>query len=100
MATAPVGRDIQAVISELCDLLETTRDYRWKKVFSGFLDRLDEGGTALDRQSVIRQMLRLYGGMGSFNDLVLQDSHGVLPENNELDRLRHELHERLIQDLK
>lgn len=37
-------------------------------------------------------MLGLYGGMGSLNDLVLyRDGQVLLNENEELDKLRHEL---------
>ena len=36
---------------------------------------------------------RLYGGMGSFNDVILQDANGPLRSKNDvLDRLRSELY--------
>lgn len=45
------------------------------------------------RQEVVRDVLALYGGMGSFQDLVLQDERGVRPEQPALDRLRAQLFE-------
>lgn len=43
---------------------------------------------------VLRDIRALYrGGMGSFQDLVLQDRNGVLPEHPAFDRLRHQLYE-------
>ncbi|PZG51345.1 hypothetical protein C1I98_08960 [Spongiactinospora gelatinilytica] len=37
------------------------------------------------------KILRMYGGMGSLQDIVLQNAAGVLPENAEFDRLRRAL---------
>lgn len=41
-----------------------------------------------ERQDVVHGVLSLYGGIGSFQDLVLQDERGVRPEQQSLDRLR------------
>lgn len=46
-----------------------------------------------ESQDVARRVLSLYTGMGSFQDLVLQDESGVRPEQNRLDRLRRRLFE-------
>lgn len=42
-------------------------------------------------QEAVRETLRLYSGMGSFQDLVLQNEKGVLPEQGDLAKLRHDL---------
>ncbi|MFI0423880.1 DUF6966 domain-containing protein [Spongiactinospora sp. 9N601] len=44
-----------------------------------------------ERQALIRKILRMYGGMGSLQDVVLQNTAGVLPQNMEFDRLRRAL---------
>ncbi|MFC4022005.1 DUF6966 domain-containing protein [Micromonospora sp. GCM10011542] len=39
-------------------------------------------------------ILKMYrGGMGSFQDYVLQDANGVLPQHDAFDRLRSRLHD-------
>lgn len=44
--------------------------------------------------SAVAEILAMYGGMGSLNDLVLYRAGQPLPkENNELDELRSELYE-------
>lgn len=46
------------------------------------------------RVAVLRDILALYrGGMGSFQDLILQDRNGVLPEHVPFDQLRRQLYE-------
>jgi hypothetical protein len=45
------------------------------------------------KMTAARSILRMYGGMGSFGDLVLQNADGVLPEQAEFDRLRQRLFE-------
>ncbi|MGN9774625.1 DUF6966 domain-containing protein [Micromonospora sp. H33] len=55
--------------------------------------RLEQADGA-SRVAVLRDIRALYrGGMGSFQDLVLQDRNGVLPEHPAFDRLRHQLYE-------
>jgi hypothetical protein len=46
-----------------------------------------------ERSMVGRKLLSLYGGMGSFNDVVLQNRLGVSPDNDELDSLRSTLYQ-------
>ncbi|QRP49053.1 hypothetical protein [Amycolatopsis sp. FDAARGOS 1241] len=100
MAAASVERDIYAVLSDIRDVLDVTMESEWKQTFSRYENLLRRSvDDAAARQRIIREMLRLYGGMNSFNDLVLQDSRGARPENAELDRLRHELHGKLIEFL-
>ena len=57
-----------------------------------------EPGTA-DYQDAIRDALNLFGGMGSFQDIVLQDQSGVLRQQQELGRLRHELFAAIREEL-
>ena len=58
--------------------------------------------TLTDDEKVVykRKLLRIYGGMGSFSDLVLYKNNKVLyKENNELDALRKDLFEELRKGL-
>ena len=41
---------------------------------------------------LVRKILSIYGGMGSFNDLIIQKDYKMLrEENDKLRKLRHEL---------
>jgi hypothetical protein len=82
------------VLSDLVVLLSDAHQSRYSRGISSIHDALrDAQGDHAREQTVIRQILSLYGGMGSFQDLVLQDSNGVRPEQDEFDRLRHRLFE-------
>ncbi|WP_376771292.1 DUF6966 domain-containing protein [Rhizomonospora bruguierae] len=53
------------------------------------------------QRSVIREILTLYqGGMGSFQDYVLQDSSGVRPEHQRFDDLRRRLFVAAVEKLR
>ena len=82
------------VLSDLVVVLSDANQSRYSRAISSIHDALgDAQGDRPREQAVIRQILSLYGGMGSFQDLVLQDSNGVRPEQDEFDRLRHRLFE-------
>jgi hypothetical protein len=51
-------------------------------------------------RTAVRTVLRMYGGMGSFSDEVLQDRTGVLPEHETFDALRGELFEAAVNELR
>jgi hypothetical protein len=82
------------VLSDLVVVLSDANQSRYSRGISSILETLrDAQGDHAREQAVIRQILSLYGGMGSFQDLVLQDSDGVRPEQSEFDRLRDRLFE-------
>ncbi len=60
----------------------------WANSITTVAAGLAEAENEPDRQIALRKLLSMYGGMGSFNDLVIQSSSGVSPDNNELDELR------------
>jgi len=94
MAGKPVHHGLLAVLVDLVALLSSASQGRYSKGISSIYDALwDAQGDRAREQAVIREILSLYGGMGSFQDLVLQDAHGVRPEQDEFDRLRHRLFE-------
>lgn len=82
------------VLSDLVLLLSDANQIRYARGISSVHDALrDAQGDRAREQAVIREILSLYGGMGSLQDLVLQDSNGVRSEQDEFDRLRHRLFE-------
>lgn len=83
--------DIQATVSDLAELLQSAGEESWARVFHRLLVRLRSASP--ERQTVVRDILSLYGAAGSFSDLVLQDASGVGPEQRQLDRLRTRLFE-------
>ena len=71
--------------------LLTPREPAWAKSMARLRGRLEEGEPAAE---VARDVLPLYStGMGGWNDVVLQDARGVLPEQKDLDHLRSALFE-------
>jgi uncharacterized protein DUF6966 len=61
-------------------------EFEWSRALERLKNQCVATGTD---QSSIRDVLRLFGGMGSFSDLVLQ-KNGKMPvhENAQLDKLR------------
>jgi hypothetical protein len=87
-------RGLLEVLNDLVVLLSGANQSPYSSGISSIHDALrDSQGDRAREQAVIRQILALYGGMGSFQDLVLQDSDGMRPEQDEFDRLRHRLFE-------
>jgi hypothetical protein len=91
---------IVQLLDSIVTLLTAVGESRW----AGVIDqrrsslRAAEPGTH-EYQAAVRSGLRLFGGMGSFQDLVLQDRSGVLPEQPELGRLKQELFTALQDEL-
>jgi hypothetical protein len=87
-------RGLLEALSDLIVLLSDANQSRYSRGISSIRDSLkDARGDGAREQVVIRQILSLYAGMGSFQDLVLQDSNGVRPEQDEFDRARQRLFE-------
>ena len=78
---------------EIIKILEIVNEKKWLLIFMNFIKELNHDGN----KSIYREILKIYGGMGSFNDLVLfKDSKICKEENNKLDNLRQELYNELI----
>ena len=82
---------IIAIIEKILTLLTSVQEDNWAKSFMKFreqFDSIDEVKLADARTDI----LKIYGGMGSFNDLVLYDQgQPMIEENTTLDALRREL---------
>jgi hypothetical protein len=90
----PKTAELHRLLGETLDLLETHGEQSWSARL-----RLDRARLEAGDFEGITHLLSLYGGMGSFNDLVLHPWNGhSVPEgeidavNRELERLRGEMH--------
>lgn len=74
----------------LCEVGESS----WSNGFRGLIAELEVS----ENVSVYRKIISIYGGAGSFNDLVLYKG-GVLcvEENNELNALRNGLYNKIAE---
>jgi len=89
MSEASLALVLQAIADLLLDSGEARIALRLRMLATQSLDARD-----IDEQrEVARRVLALYGGMGSFQDLVLQDDDGVRAEQAVFDRLRKRLFE-------
>ncbi|NVJ90936.1 MAG: hypothetical protein HWE34_04725 [Methylocystaceae bacterium] len=82
---------VAILLKEISTLLsENEREERWLKSFET-LFKAAEGGD----KDLRYKIKRMYGGMGSFNDLVLMSSEYKpdIEGNEKLDELRHQLYE-------
>lgn len=94
MAAQIVFDRLLELLKSLALLLSNTGEARWSEMLSSIRSDLSASRGDPDReQAAVRDILSLYGGMGSFQDLVLQDSRGVRPEQQEFDQLRNLLFE-------
>jgi hypothetical protein len=85
--------ELAATLTAIIQLLTQGGETAWASRLQGILDQLlDDAATS--QQLALREILVLYQqGFGGFQDVVLQDSSGVLPEQHDLDVLRHRLFE-------
>ncbi|QCP54403.1 hypothetical protein FAZ95_36345 [Trinickia violacea] len=86
-------KEICSVLIRMSGLLLFCDLEDWACVLIQFANRVEEGCPV-----VRAEILRLFGGMGSLNDLVLhKDGHVLNDENEVFDALRERLYE-LIRD--
>ena len=70
---------------EIHRLLMEVGETNWAKCFENFISALEQS----DNKATYKKILGLYGGMGSFNDLVLYKNNVVCQkENDELSALK------------
>ena len=90
---------ISDILNRIISVLAESSEGDWLRT----LDEISRNyETLTDDEKVVykRKLLRIYGGMGSFSDLVLYKNNKVLyKENNELDALRKDLFEELRKGL-
>lgn len=80
---------IKAILIEISELLTKSGYPDWENSFTKFKEEIDA-----DPTFVKNELLKLYGGMGSFNDIVLhEDKKPSIDKNDRLDFLRKQLYE-------
>jgi hypothetical protein len=86
--------ELAPTLTAIVRLLTQCGEPAWAGRLQGILNHLLEDDSAASQQVTIREILSLYQqGMGGFQDVVLQNSSGVLAEQRDLDALRHRLFE-------
>jgi len=87
---------IKEKLLEIENICESVNENYWENVFKILLKELFQISNKNELKSYVRKILKLYGGMGSFSDLVLY-MNGIpcIDENNRLDYLRNQLYKDL-----
>lgn len=79
---------IKSTLARMNQLLNSNGYSEWANSIKKLHDQIDG-----DPYYITRNILRLYGGMGSLNDIVLyKDGQPPIKENNEFDELRSKLY--------
>jgi len=87
MAAAMIN-EVKRVLKQVINLLLDNGELPWARYFDKCLRQLDD-----DYHEGIYNIRTAYGGMGSFNDLVLHSNgHPLIKENQRLEQLRKELY--------
>jgi len=88
---------INEYCQEILQVLESVQEEQWIHTFKKIIKELEISND----NSVSRQILSIYGGMGSFSDLVLyKDGVVCISENNVLDNLRNGLYNQIALEWK
>lgn len=85
-------KEIKQILLEIIELLESVDECHWKNI----LKRLYADNSC--RKDWLRKIKSIFGGMGSFTDLVLMRNNVVcMDENKKLDQLRERLYNRTVE---
>jgi len=87
---------IKKYCTQIVEILLKMNESSWVSIFNHFVSQLETTET----KELYRDILNVYGGMGSFNDLVLyKDGQPCFKENEHLNKLRKELFNALSNSL-
>lgn len=82
---------IRKTVISITNLLQSNDEYSWAKIFEKLTSDIDE-----NYELSLHSLKAIYGGMGSFNDVILhKDGIPLIQENDDLDKLRHKLYKQL-----
>ncbi|MFL4476313.1 DUF6966 domain-containing protein [Paeniglutamicibacter sp. MACA_103] len=86
---------------EIEAFLRLHNETEWSRTFSHLGQHANEARDSESRREVLIQVRALFGGMGSFNDLVI-DRFGEISksDNQELDDLRDALYEIVVRNIR
>lgn len=80
---------IQLVLSNLAVLLQSGGENNWAHLLNQLNHEIEN-----EPNAAFSKLFSLFGGMGSFGDIVLyRDGQPLIAENNELSELRSTLYE-------
>lgn len=83
--------EIRKTMIDIASILASNDELSWAKKFENLSSELD-----INYEASLFSLKKIYGGMGSFNDIVLhKDGVPLVLENEELDNLRHKLYKQL-----
>lgn len=89
--------DTELILQQLVALLYRTNEHNWSESLQSLMLELKGSSNEVDRNLIKSQLRGIFGGMGSFSDLILFKNGKILiDENNELDSLRQALYQSLI----
>jgi len=84
--------NIKNYFVEIFNLLNSVEEDSWSKEFESLIT----GFESFEKKDLLQRVAKMYGGFGSFNDLVLYKNGKVcFEENQKLDELRKMLFEEL-----
>jgi len=98
---AQLGPDrLSELLAALTDVLDEAGQSSWASTTRQLGVALSRASSPGSRQEAVRRVLALFqGGMGSFNDVVLQNAQGVLPAQATLDVVRRQVFEEARREL-
>lgn len=97
---APLNSATISILKRLSEFLYMEGQPRFANYFEKLRVDLESSAAGEKRRDLTRRGLALFGGMNSFNDLVIMKAGKVdIDANRMLDSLRSELFECLTQDL-
>ncbi|WP_291745797.1 MULTISPECIES: hypothetical protein [unclassified Limnobacter] len=89
-------KSTELILQQLITLLEKSEETNWSASLRSLMLALSQCANDSERNYVRSQLKSIFGGMGSFSDLVLYKNAKVLVvENNQLETLRRALFESL-----
>ena len=92
---------IKETLISIHSLLVATTTPDWAIRFSDCINAWEMAKSESEKKSVARKIYSIYGGMGSFNDLVLfKESKVLREENSRLDDLRKTLFAEVIHAIR
>ncbi|MFP2468885.1 DUF6966 domain-containing protein [Pseudescherichia vulneris] len=87
--------EIKNLLNSISILLDATNEKKWAEQFKHFHQQLDA-----DYDTTLNEIKIVFGGAGSFNDLILQKNGQMLREENiALNKLQDALYDALKKEI-
>lgn len=91
-------KEIQDLLIKLSEILKRNDEIEWSNfLINLYKESFFYEGKNYDHSFIIK-IMNLYGGMGSFNDIILEkNGKPLIKENDEFHKLKQELYEKCIE---